>query len=903
MGASWMSDVFPIAFGEMLKATRKRRKLTQRQLAARVGVHFNTLWAWERGDYLPATRSLVLELARELHMSEAETRQFLEASLTALSPYWTVPFPRNPCFTGREALLEYLHRCLSAAQSIALTQSYALCGLGGIGKTQVALEYAYRHALDYRAVFWLVAETTETLFASLQLIADVLQLPARQDPEQVRLIAEVRRWLSIHQGWLLIGDNVEDVEVLQSVLPPARQGAILLTTRLQALSTVADGLEVPPMSHEEGCMLVARRAKRLQLPRAANERYEVAALTLDEAAAATEVALLLEGLPLALDQAGAYIEETGCSIVEYLQRYRQRRQPLLARRGIASGHHPASVTTTVQLAIKQLERVDQAARELLLMCAFLQPDTIPEDLFMTGASFLGPVLGPVAADPAQFDQTLAVLRRFSLISRHTETHTLAVHRLVQAVVQDDLDPTMKRLWSERALKAVNAALPQAEFAKWSHFERCLPHVLGSLAWLKPGEAALPEAADLCFKTGSYLLERGRYKEAEPLLVQAVAYGEKLHGTDDPTLVPLLVRLGGLWQRQGSYEMAQSALQRALALAEQFLEPTHPQKVEALRELGGLYWQQGKDAEAEQVAHRVLAICEHHFGPDHPQTASALASLASSWQEQGKYAEAEPLFLRALAICEQRLGANHPQTAETLNSLTLLHLDQGNAERAAHVGRQALAIFERQMGPDHPKTAMALNNLALASRRQGNYGEALPLYQRSLAIAEQQLGPEHPHTAISMSNLATVYREQGLYTKAEPLYQRALAIQVQRQGPEHPQLGYTLNNLAQLYQVIGVYAEAEAIGERALRLREQQLGSDHPLTATSLATLASIYHAQGKTGQARSIYQRALTICEQRLGLEHPQTCQVRNEYACLEQVIKADEDERDRSHGHTAQEQ
>lgn len=873
-----MSRLLPIAFGDLLRATRKRQKLSQRQLAQRVGVHFNTLWAWERGDYLPAARGLVLELANQLHLSDAETRQLLEASLTALSPVWTVPFPRNPYFIGREALLEGLHHCLSAEQPSALPHSYALTGLGGIGKTQLALEYAYRHALDYHAIFWLAAETTETLLASLQQVAELLQLPARQEAEQMRLVAEVRRWLSTHKGWLVIADNVEDVEGLQSLLPPARQGAILLTTRLQALGTMAQRLEVPPMSAEEGRLLVARRAKRVQIPWTASGGRETAPLPLDEADAAASLANVLEGLPLALDQAGAYIEETGCSIAEYLQRYTHSRQELLARRGLASpGHHPASVTTTVRLAIKQLEQVNPAAEEVLQVCAFLQPDAIPEEVLVQGAPHLGPVLEGVNADPARRDQVMAALRRFSLVSRHAETHTLSVHRLVQAVVLDDLDPATRQLWSERVLRAVNATLPQVDFVTWGESERCLPHALVCIARLEQETAALPEATDLLFKTGSYLLERGRYGEAEPLLTQAVASGEAQHGTDHPLLIPFLVGLGTLWHKRGNYDSAQATLQRALALAEQHLPPAHPQKAQALSALGDLYWQLGKDAEAEHVGQQALSICEQYWGADHPQTAIALANLASYWQEQGKYAEAEPLFVRALAICEQHLGVGHPQTADTLNSLTLLHLDQGNTERATLVGTRALAIFEEQIGLEHPKTAMALNNLALAYRRQGRLTEALPLYQRSLTIAEQQLGSEHPHTALCMSNLATVYREQGHYAQAKVLYQRALLIQAQQLGPENPQLGYTLNNLALLYRATGAYEQAEANGEQALRLREQQLGDDHPLTATSLTTLASVYRAKGKLEQARSLYQRALMICEQRLGPEHPQTCQVRRE--------------------------
>jgi transcriptional regulator with XRE-family HTH domain len=164
-------------FGVLLKTFRRRRHLTQQQLANAVGVHRNAVGRWEQGSFLPESRAMVLELAKQLSLNESETRRLLEASLTALAPHWYVPLPRNPFFTGREETLTVLHASLGVQQAVALTQTQALHGLEGIGKTQIALEYAYRYALEYRAVFWIAAETLESVLASLMRIAEVLQLP------------------------------------------------------------------------------------------------------------------------------------------------------------------------------------------------------------------------------------------------------------------------------------------------------------------------------------------------------------------------------------------------------------------------------------------------------------------------------------------------------------------------------------------------------------------------------------------------------------------------------------------------------------------------------------------------------------------------------------------------------
>src|SRR5215469_13828493 len=204
-----MESVQHAPFGELLQQLRKRKKISQQQLANRLGVHRNTIGGWERGDRLPETKGMVLELANQLSLNEQETRQLLEASLTALAPYWQMPYQRNPLFTGREEILYPLHEVLSHEETAILSQSYALSGLGGIGKTQTAVEYAYRHANEYSALFWIGADTYERLASDFLMLAEVLNLPERQEHDLSKVMAAVQRWLSNHRDWLLIFDIVE----------------------------------------------------------------------------------------------------------------------------------------------------------------------------------------------------------------------------------------------------------------------------------------------------------------------------------------------------------------------------------------------------------------------------------------------------------------------------------------------------------------------------------------------------------------------------------------------------------------------------------------------------------------------------------------------------------------------
>lgn len=498
------------SFGELLMAFRTRRRLTQATLAAALGTHRNTIGRWERGEMLPDSKGVVLELARHLFLDDQEARLLLEASFTAPAPYWSVPFPRNPCFSGREAVLELLHTRLSASRHTSDAHILALPGLGGMGKTQIAVEYAYRYALEYRAVFWLTAESAEKFASSMQHIACELRLPECQVVEKQQ--EAVLRWLTAHTGWLLICDQVEDLELLSPVLPLNQQGTLLITTRHQAVGMFTEAIDLLPMNIEEGGALLLRRTRR----QAHGTSTEV-----------RELVTLLGGLPLALDQAGAYMEETGCTVADYIQRWRAQRHSLLARRGSYGGTHPSSVAETLQRSLDLVGREHPAAVNLLQACAFLSPEAIAEDMLQRSAAYLGDVLAPLVADPYQFDLMLAALRSASLITRHTASHMLSIHPLLQVVLRDQMKPDTALLWKQRVVRMVNAAFPQKASKNRMDCERYLVQARACVALIEQGVNDFPEAAELLYKTGCYLFTCGQKQEAEQLLVEARTLREKL----------------------------------------------------------------------------------------------------------------------------------------------------------------------------------------------------------------------------------------------------------------------------------------------------------------------------------------------------------------------------------------
>ena len=664
-------------------------------------------------------------------------RLFGDINVLAFPRFWNVPYLRNPYFTGREDMLVYLRENLTRDKAAALKQPQAISGLGGIGKTQIAVEYAYRYQAEYSYIFWVNASTREDIIVSLLEIVELLQLPQQQEQNQDKVVRAVKAWWNTHSRWLLIFDNAEDLTLLADYFPVGNQGHLLITTRDPVSGVFAQSLEVEKMDEQEALLLLLRRANLLALD------ASVEHASLAERQVAKQIVLEMDGLPLALDQAGAYIEEMQCSLEAYLKRYRNRRVSLLKRRG-RNSTHPEPVATTWSLSFQQVGKLNTLAADLLRCCAFLAPDAIPEQLMIRGAPELGSIFQHLVDDPGLLDEALGTLRRYSLVKRQLAGQTFSVHRLVQAVLFESLEEAVQRLWAERTVRAVSLAFPDVTDVKlWEQCERFLPHARVCATLIEEYTFEFDQASNLLNQMAYYLERRAQYTQAEPLY------------------------------------------QRALAICEKQLGPEHHETAICLDNLANVYREQRKYEQAVPLTQRALAIFEKQLGPEHHETATCLDNLAGLYREQRKYEQAEPLFQRALMIREKWLSPEHPSIANSLNNLAELNRAKGKYKQAEPLFQRALMIREKWLGPEHLLTVQSLDNLALLYDDQGRYGEAERLFQRALTIKEKQLEPEHPSIANSLNHLALLYDVQGKYKQAEPLYQRALAISKKELGPEHP----------------------------------------------------------------------------------------------------------------------
>jgi len=602
-------------------------------------------------------------------------------------------------------------------------------------------------------------------------------LPEKEDRDQEQSIESVMNWLKIRTNWLIILDNVEDLAGVSEIFT-VEAGRFLLTTRSQITGTLARQLDLRKMEPEEGALFLLRRAKCL----APGENLEKAGAT--ERGVAAELSRMLDGLPLALDQAGAYIEETGCCLADYLELYRRQQAALLARRGWMSTDHPHSVMTTLNMACARAAQANPAALALLRLCAFLHPDAIPEEVFTDASFSLDPVLQLMAEDTLALDAAMATLRCYSLLQRNPGNKTLTIHRLVQAVLRDRMNEEEQRQWAEHVVQMIAAAVPSIEGitggAEWERGKRYFSQVLMSISLIETWKLQLSKAEQLLHWMGVYLNILGQYTQAESLLQKAMELARQSSGSEGPGIAEHMHELAVVYIYQGKYLQAEQLLLDALDIYTRALGSETFKAGECLNDLGALYIKQSQYTQkqlqctqAEALLLHSLAICENILGSDYPHVAYPLTNLAVLYYHQGNYTQAEALNRRALRIREQALTVNHFLAANNLLLLGMTYREQGCYAQAEPLLQQSLQIREESLGKEHAVVGQSLHELAMLYIRQGRFHEALPLLQRALSIREQ-LGANHPDTLTTSNAYTDLLRRMDLCNPGKAFSQRALS---------------------------------------------------------------------------------------------------------------------------------
>src|SRR5215831_3145187 len=687
----------------------------------------------------------------------------------ALPRVWKVP-ARNPNFTGRGRELARLASGL-AANSMVTVQ--AVHGMGGAGKTQLATEYAHLHATSYDLVWWIAAEKPAAIPDQFAALAKRLGLDVAGDPET--LAAQVNEALRETPGWLIIFDNADTVENIapwlpSGPLPGGALGHVITTTRRGGFAALGRVLDLNVIGLDDGVTLLRGRVPNL------------------DQRTGEQITEELGRLPLALEQAAAYLDQTGLPAAEYLDLFRRRATDLYAR-GQVTGR-PDTIATLWDLNLDTIGGAHPATVELLGLCAWMAPEPVPLDLFTAHTGQLPGLLKAVAADPLAFTGTVAVAVDYSLAKR-TQAG-LQLHRLVQAAIRARPSPPPVPPHSAPArnddplplvLGLLRADAPQRipeEPEGWPRWAVLLPHVLAATSYLDDsagqlGQQALADGAWLMERAGTYLQVHGQLAEAGELINAALAMYEATYGTDDPNVASCLNALAAILRGLGDAAGARPLAQRALAITEAIYGPDDPDVAIRLNTLAAILRDLGDAAGAKLVQERALAITEAAYGPDDPNVASCLNTLAAILRGLGDAAGARPLAERALAITEAAYGPDHPSVAIRLNNLAAILRSLGDAAAARPLAERALAISEATYGPDHHRVAVHLNNLAAILRDLGDAAAARPLAERALAFSEATYGPDHHRVAVHLTTLAAILQDLGDAAGAKLLEERALAI--------------------------------------------------------------------------------------------------------------------------------
>ena len=716
--------------------------------------------------------------------------------------------------------------------------------------------------------------------------------------------------------------------MVRSFIPakPDPGGHILLTTRTRATGAIAQPIEVDKMDEHEGTLLLLRRAGISGSDKQPDQVPE------EIATIAHTIVTALAGLPLALDQAGGHIEETGCTLSDYQQLYQQHRQELLNWRSQLSPDYPATVATTWSLAFQRIEQANPAAAALLQFCAFLAPDAIPEDIIRQIPDATGTALGVIVNDSFKLNTALEILRRYSLVQRNAETQTLTLHRLVQVVLQDSVPQEMQMREAERVINTLHRCFLR-ELDRQLLLEHYLPQAYVCLELIDRYSLILPLPVELLLNVGSHLYTYARYREAEVFYQKVIDIYEKLYGNDSFSIALLFYRIGQLYYFQDRFKEAEEFYQRALAiyLSWQGVEydmawvfdglgqlyhrqglylqgeeaykkalsyydkvPIEFAKSEItilLHRLATLHTEQGNYLQAEEDFKRVVLAAKDELLliPD-TSMLTGLDILIMLYQDRNEHEKIEKLYLDRLENTQKKYGLEHPTTAALLHELGWYRRGQGRYDEAEEFYQLALSIREKMLGIEHADTAMTIHYLAKLKLEQGKAEEAKSLYHKALNIKDKVLGDKHISTGATLHELARIYEDMNMNDEAEQFYLRTLDIYEKVLGTEHADNALVLHEIARVYITQSKYEDAERCYKRALAISEKTLGSEHQNTAATLHQLALLYQLQKKYDQSEIFYQRTLNIKEKVLGLEHSLTIRTAKEYAALLRALSREDE-------------
>jgi len=657
------------------------------------GFNYHHVFDW--GDVLKKTSNLSLDLKKAIaDLLDKELPGVVERLKSARREVWHLPHPRNTFFTGRDKEVNQIKTALENTNTMSLKQ--AMSGLGGIGKTQTAIEYAYRFRDHYSHCFWIVADTETTLTSGYVEISALLGLPEANERDIYLVIEALKRWMGENEGWLLILDNADDPSLLKRFLPHHPSGHILITSRARVLDSIgiATSLDIRELEEKEAVKFLLQRTGR-------------STHDSPDHAYALELVRDLGYFPLAIEQAGAFILHHQTLFEDYVEHYKTYRLQLLDKLAPVSGDYKKTVNTTWALNFAQLENNHPESAMALTLSAFFSPDSISLQLLRTAYEIPEPGFaepGHIIGDnPLALDSLLEPITRYSLIRRDIPSKTYTIHRLVQEVIKESMPDEQQAEFALKVTRAINNMFPDASYDTWQLCDQLLPHAMLAFTYVMKYGFTYLNAGNMLISVGAYLRIRARYKEAELVHLQSVRLRQRDLGKYDAEVA------------------------------------------EALNDLAVVYYDQYQFDKAEPLLIEASHILQHVFGDEHPDLAMNCNNLGMIYLRMEKFETARPYLNRALELAEKSKKEDDPFYALVVNNVGELHIGLGNYVDAEKFARRSLEIREKINNPE--KTLRSYNTVAWLLYKTGDMQQAEHYFLKAMSYAENVFGVEHPELII------------------------------------------------------------------------------------------------------------------------------------------------------------
>ena len=727
----------------------------------------------------------------------------------------------------------------------------ALQGLGGVGKTAVAIEYAYQYSADYDLVCWIRADQTPLIRSSLAGLAEYLGLPAPSASGidlTTRAVLDALRRGEPFSRWLLIFDNADQPEELQPFIPSG-PGDVLITSRNHRWGPVVDTIPLDVFERAESIRFLLKR-----VPKRLSE---------------TDADMLAESLgdlPLALEQAGAVLYESLMSVGDYLRLLKERTADILAQ-GTAL-EYPTSMTAAWQIAVAQLRQQSPQALDLLRCCAFLGPEPIPRDVFKLGSEESSTGVGALIADPIELSTAISVLGRFALVKM--DGPYITVHRLIQALLRAEIEPADQGRYRQDAhsILAVGAPGSPTDSMNWPRYRDLVAHVGSETTDL--AHCQVPAHRAFALAVVRYLYVSGDLDSCRELAERFIKQWAEDSGPTDPYVLDANRHLGNALRELGYAAEAYKIVDATLRSAERVLEPRNPLTLHLRNAFGADLRARGDFTAALALDEETRSFHNAVFGPADPQTLRVMNNLALDYGLNSRYFEARDLHKDVYR--RQRDAKPEVTVTEVLDSQTGLARAVrlcGNFSQARDLGQEAVAYGLHELGPEHYLTLRAATDLSIAMRRiPVDYDEALELAIDTLEHCKHRRGEQHPDTMAAAVSLYNIQRVVGQIPQALELAAATSENYPGVYGAEHPYNFGCIGNLALLRRLAGDLRSARRLNEEALGRLDERLTRDHFFSLTVAVNLATDLAAIGDVKAARALGEDTMARTTRLFGEDH-----------------------------------